>query len=211
MEILAATEAHVERYAGQIADLMHSTGPVTYDYQFDGRKLFDLVIEASWPTRGTLFGFDGATLALDGDELVGIEVGFPGPEFEQRKKALAPLWSPLIEGGKVSDEQLSSIAKRTYLASYLNVTIPKSVYYIHALAVKEAHQGRGAGAALMRNAMSVGKKSGLRGLHLDVLSDNPAVEFYRALGMSCLAETVAPVPHSHGVPMEMRMAIDFKR
>lgn len=211
MTIRNATKADIDAHAGEIPALMHSTGPVTYDYQFDVRELFDWMVEASWRIPGTLFGYDGATLALEGDELLGIEVGFPGPEFEQRKKALAPLWSPLIESGQISKAQLGAIAERTYFASYLNVAIPTKVYYIHAIAVKPEHRGKGIGAALLGNAMEAGRQAGLRGLHLDVLSDNPAVEFYRALGLECLAETLAPKPHSHGVPMEMRMAIDFPR
>lgn len=209
MELIQASREHISRYADEIADLMHATGPVTYDYQFNGRMLFDLLVNASWPVPATLFGFDGFTLALSGDELLGVEVGFPGPEFAMRKKALSPLWVPLIDSGQVTRKQLADIAERTYLASYLNVSIPNRVYYIHALAVKPSQRGRGIGAALVNDAVARTREKGLRGVHLDVLSDNPAVEFYRALGMTCLAETSAPGPAAHGVPMEMRMAIDI--
>lgn len=209
MDIFAATGDHVERYAGDLPGLMYATGAVTYDYQFSDRALFERIVTASWTTPGTLFGWDGATLALEGEALVGVCIAFPGPEFETRKKALAPLWAPLIDAGEVSRETLADIARRTYLASYLNVAIPRSVHYVHALAVKPTHRGQGAGAALVRDAIERAKTAGLRGLHLDVLSGTPAVEFYRALGLRCLAETVAPEPHRHGVPMEMRMALDF--
>jgi ribosomal protein S18 acetylase RimI-like enzyme len=211
MKLIQATTDHVSLYAGEIADLMHATGPITYDYQFNGRSVFDLMIAASWPVAGTLFGFDGFTLALEDNELLGVEVGFPGPEFDARKKALAPLWSPLLESGQVARGQLADISERTYLASYLNVSIPKRVYYIHALAVKTSCRGRGIGAALVNDAIKRDDTNALRGLHLDVLSDNPAVAFYRALGLTCLAETTAPGPSAHGVPMEMRMAVDFPR
>ena len=60
-----------------------------------------------------------------------------------------------------------------------------------------------------RNAVEKGKDAGLRALHLDVLSANSAVDFYRALGFQCLVESTAPVPLQHGIAMEMRMAIDF--
>ncbi len=207
--IVQATGSLTERYAEQFIELMYATGPSTYTYQFGERTLFDRMVAASWPTAGTLFGWDGTRLALDGDELVGIEVGFPGSEFVTRKKALAPLWSPLLEAGTVSRETLAGIARRTYLCSYLNVAIPNRVHYIHALAVHESLRGRGIGARLLANAMESARIAGLRGLHLDVLSDNPAVDFYRAHGLSCLAETTAPEPARHGVPMEMRMALDF--
>ena len=209
MEIIQATSEHVEQFVDDLPELMHSTGPAAYDYQFMSRKYFDPVARASWATAGSLFGFDGCRLAIEGDELLGIEVGWPGPEFEHRKKALVPIWRPLIEDGTVPQDDLAEMGRRTYLASYLNVAIPKPVHYIHALAVKPEHRKKGIGAALVRHAMQLGKDAGQRGLHLDVLSDNPAVEFYRALGMHCLAETRAPIPFEHGCPMEMRMAIDF--
>lgn len=209
MEIVQASKAHIMQYADTFADLMHATGPMTYDYQFDGRELFDQMVNLSWRTRGTLFAYDGTTLALDGEKLVGIEVGFHGPEFAERKKALGSLWPEMIEAGDVTSAQLALIAERTYQCSYLNAAIPKSVYYIHALAVTESHRGTGIGAKLVRNALDKGRRAGLRALHLDVLSDNPAVDFYRALGFQCLVESTAPVPLQNGIPMEMRMAIDI--
>ena len=210
METVRANKGHILQYADAFADLMHATGPATYDYQFDGRELFDQMVHLSWRTPGTLFAYDGTTLALDGEKLVGIEVGFHGPEFAQRKKALGALWPEIIEAGYVTSEQLTHIAERTYQCSYLNAAIPKSVYYIHALAVDEAYRGKGIGAKLVENAITTGRQIGLRGLHLDVLSDNPAVDFYRALGFQCLVESTAPIPLQHGIPMEMRMAIDFQ-
>ncbi|MFT4562223.1 MAG: GNAT superfamily N-acetyltransferase [Gammaproteobacteria bacterium] len=209
MEIVQATTAHLDMFANQFADLMHATGPVTYDYQFNGRELFNHIVDASWREAGTLFAYDGTTLALEGNELVGIEVGFHGPEFAQRKKALGAIWPPLIERGVVASEDLKAIAERTFQCGFLNAAIPSSVYYIHALAVNPKQHGKGIGRQLVANAVANAKQAGLRGLHLDVLSDNPAVEFYRALGMQCLVESTAPIPLQHGVPMEMRMAINF--
>ena len=209
MQIVQANDEHVSVFAKEYADLMHSTGAVTYDYQFGSRELFELIVNSLWQTPGTLFGFDVTTLTLDEGELLRIEVGFHAPGFEQRKKALGVLWAPLIEQERVSIATLKQIAKRTYQCSYLNAAIPASVYYIHALAVKPSHQGRGIGAKLVANAIENGRRAGLRALHLDVLSDNPAVNFYRTLGMGCLVESTATVPQQFGVPMEMRMAIDI--
>ena len=122
---------------------------------------------------------------------------------------MPPLWQPLIDAGKIQPDELAEIGRRTYHSSYLNAAIPSVVYYIHALAVEPTQRGRGIGAKLLRHAIKKGKQAGLRGLHLDVLSDNPAVNFYRAMGFECLVETVAPVPLENGVPMEMRMAMNF--
>ena len=209
MEIVKATEAHVPAYADQIADLFHATGPASYDYQFATRELFDKLVNASWSAPGTLFAYDETTFALDGDELLGIEVGFQGPGFKQRKKALNPLWVQMIESGEVRPEELAELGERTYLCSYLNPSIPQNVYYIHALSVKEQYRGKKIGARLLDDAMDKAKAAGFRGLPLDFLSDNPAVSFYESMGLKCLVKTVAPIPLQHGVPMELRMAIDF--
>ena len=209
MEIIEATEAHVPQHADDFAALIHATGPVTYDYQFLRRELFDQLVKRSWATPGTLFAYDETTLALDGDALLGMVVRFRGPAFIQRRKALPPLWQPMIEAGEIDSDELAEIGRRTYLCSYLNVAIPSAVYYVHAIAVKESQRGRGIGAKLLQCAVERGKQAGLRGLHLDALSDNPAVAFYRAMGLECLVETVAPVPLKNGVPMEMRMAMTF--
>ena len=209
MEIVKADQTHVPAYADQIADLFHATGPVSYDYQFGGRDLFDKLVNASWSAPETLFACDETTLALNGDELLGIEVGFQGPGFRERQKALNPLLVKMIESGEVRPEELAGLIERAYLCSYLNVSIPQNVYYIHALSVKEQYRGKQIGAGLLANAMDKAKSAGFRGLHLDVLSDNPAVNFYQSMGLKRLVETVAPIPLQHGVPMELRMAIDF--
>ena len=69
MEITEATEAHVPLHADEFAALIHATGPVTYDYQFLRRELFDQLVKRSWATPGTLFAYDETTLALDCDVL----------------------------------------------------------------------------------------------------------------------------------------------
>jgi ribosomal protein S18 acetylase RimI-like enzyme len=158
---------------------------------------------------GTLFGYDEITIALDGDQLLGVEVGFEGPGFQARRKAMAPMFPKMIESGELQGDDLARIGRRVYLCSYLNPNIPKNVYYIHAIAVKKQYRGKKIGAKLLGNAIDKAKAEGYRGLHLDVLSDNPAIEFYQSMGLTCLVETVAPIPHQNGVPKELRMAINF--
>ena len=210
MEIVTVDRDRAAQFTDGVVELAHNTGPSTYDYQFSSRPVFDRLVGDSWLTAGTLFGYDETTLALDGDDLLGIEIGFAGPEFERRKKTLRPLWPPVIEDGIVTADELAEIGRRSYLASYLNVVIPASAYYVHALSVRPDLHGQGIGAALMKDAIERAADEGYRVVHLDVLSDNPAVKFYEAFGFEVLAQTVAPIPHSHGVPMEQRMSLDLR-
>ena len=210
MEIVTVDREQAAQFADEVVELAHNTGPASYDYQFGSRPVFDRLVGDSWLAAGTLFGYDETTLALDGDDVLGIEIGFAGPEFERRKKMLRPLWPPIIEDGVATADDLAELGQRTYLASYLNAVIPASAYYIHALSVRPDLHGQGIGAALMKDAIERAADEGYRVVHLDVLSDNPAVKFYEAFGFEVLAQTVAPIPHNHGVPMEQRMSLDLR-
>lgn len=209
MQLVQASESHVLPYASEVAELFWSTGPASYGYQLGGRAMMDALVAASWPLPGTLFGYDGATLAIEDGELVGIEVGFVDPGFEQRVAALGALWPGLLESGAVDLDGMDGVIRRAAQCAWLNPTIPADAYYLHAIAVSEQHQGKGVGGVLMRNALERARQSGARGLQLDVLSDNPAVDFYRAFGLEVAVESTAPLPLAAGVPTEYRMALRF--
>ena len=87
--------------------------------------------------------------------------------------------------------------------------IDADTYYIHALSVKPEYRGKRVGYHLIDNAISKAREQGYVRFQLDVLSDNPAVEFYRAVGLEVLAETCAPKPAAFGVPPEYRMGMDL--
>ncbi len=207
MKLIRADATLAKQYENEIPELAYSTGPISYDYHLGRRDLFDEMVRRSWLTPGTLFGSDRATLALEGDDLLGVEIGFHGPEFRERIEALTPLWGGLIEEGLTNEEELHAVLERSELASWLNPVLYPQVYLIHALAVKPEHQGKKVGVALMDNAKSRARQVGCGKLQLDVLSDNPAVHFYRSQGLELLVESRAPKPAEFGVPTEYRMGI----
>ena len=186
---------------------MWATGPVSYDYHFADRALFDAVVAASWLADGTLFAADGASLAVEDGELMGIEVGMPGPEYKARQNALGPVWQELVAKGEIDAEDIPGVLERSEHASWLNPVINSDTYYIHALSVKPGFRGKRVGYHLIQNAIKIAREGGFAKLQLDVLSDNPAVEFYRAVGLELLADTRAPKPMEFGVPPEYRMGM----
>lgn len=202
----------VEPLAGRVADLIpglvRSTGPVSYDYQFGPGDLLARVVSASWKEPKTLFSAGCATLALEGGDLVGVEIGFAGGDFYVFRSNLAALAPGLIAGGQVDYDEFVGLAERAGLASYLNAHVPDDVYYLHALATPEQHRGRGVGRDLLRVAIDRARVAGFRELQLDVLADNPAVAFYQAMGLRILAEVRSPLlSRDHGFPAEYRMAV----
>jgi len=207
MQIIEASPEVREVYAAEIPELVWSTGPVSYEYQFGTREVFDHAVCGSWPMDGTLFGADATSLAIEDGALMGIEIGMRGAEYKTRQHALAPLWKNLIERGDVSKQDFYGLLERADHASWLNPVIDADTYYIHALAVKPEYRGKRIGFYLIDNAIKKARGQGYAKFQLDVMSDNPAVEFYRAVGLELLADTRAPKPAAFGVPPEYRMGM----
>lgn len=207
MEIIAAAGALIADHAAEIPDLVWATGPSSYEYHFAERQLFDAIVTGSWLAPGTLFAADATSLALEDGQLMGIEIGMPGQEFRSRQAALGPVWQALIANDSIDAEDIPGVLERSEHASWLNPVVQADTYYIHALAVKPEFRGKRVGFHLIDQAISRARAAGFAKLQLDVLSDNPAVEFYRAVGLELLAETRAPLPEAAGVPPEYRMGM----
>lgn len=209
IEIIPASSGETLHLGPLVAELVRATGPVSYDYQFGAdRRILDALVSASWGTPETLFAAATSRLAMAGDELAGVEIGFEGPKFYSYKANLAPLVAPLLERGVVSFEELSALVARADKASYLNPHVPDGVYYLHALSVFARFRGQRIGARLLEDALNRAREAGFGELQLDVLADNPAVDFYRAFGLRVVVETVSPeLTREHGFPAELRMAI----
>ena len=207
MLLKQATNSLKTVHAAEVPQLVWSTGPVSYEYQFGNRALFDAAVLGSWELDGSLFASDATTLAIEGDALLGLEIGMRGSEFRTRQQALAPLWREVIDSGRVNQKDFAGLLDRAGHASWLNPVIDEDTYYIHAIAVKPEYRGRGVGLALIKAAVQRAREQGYAKFQLDVLSDNPAVSFYRSIGLEVLAETRAPKPTEFGVPPEYRMGM----
>lgn len=208
VQLGALDAALAARFAPLIAGLVRATGPVSYDYQFGTDGLLERLVAASWPVPDTLFCAACTTAATAGDELLGIEIGFAGPNFDAFKTNLAALAPGLIERGEASYDELMGLTTRARHASYLNAHVPDDVYYVHALSAFPQHRGKGVGKTLLQAAIERARRAGYLELQLDVLSDNPAVGFYQAMGLAILSEVRSPeLSRDHGFPSEYRMAV----
>ena len=207
MEIRKADPVLAETYGRAIPDLVYSTGPSSYDYYFQTRAVFDMVVSRSWNMPGTLFAQDVCHLALDGEKLAGFLLSFEASEFRPRGDALAPVWTDLFEAGLMDEAGFADFLERAENARWLNPETRPGVYYIHAVAAHPDHIGRGVGGALLQKTVDLAREAGFSTIELDVLSDNPAVRFYHSRGFEIVAETKAPKPFAAGVPVEYRMSL----
>ncbi len=205
MELIQAGLSRAQGFVHEIPDLIYATGPVSYDYHFGSRSLFDGLVRRSWLTPGTLFGADAAMLAVEDDNLLGVVIAFRGPEYRLRIAALDVLWPEILASGECDDAGLRGLIERSEHAHWLNPVLRPDIHYVHALSVKPEHRGRQIGVRLLSSAMEAGRIDGCTALELDVLSDNPAVHFYASMGLELLVESRAPKPEVFGVPPEWRM------
>jgi len=209
MELAKIDQTSAQEFAGQFPELIHATGAATYNYLFGvDRVLFDAFMKLSWVEPKNLFSHSETTIVADGSKLLGIELGYGGTDWYAFHGAGGSIIEKLFASGDMTAETLGALGERTSLISYMNPHIPDHAYYIVALSVTEAARGTGMGAKLFTNAIDRARKDGYKELHLDVFSDNPAVQFYQSMGLTCRAETIAPIPcRGNDVPMEMRMVI----
>ena len=206
IDIIKAEGELVELYADEIPELAWSTGPASYEYYMKRRSLFDAWVQRLWRTPGTLFSSDSAILSIEEGELLGVAIAFNGGKYRERIRAGGPLWEEMLKADEVTTEEIAGVTERAKLASWLNPVIYSNTFYVHALAVKPEARGKGVGYSMMEYLFEEAKKLGYQEFQLDVLSDNPAVGFYRSLGLEVLAETKAPKPAEFGVPIEFRMS-----
>ena len=205
IDIIKAEGELVELYADEIPELAWSTGPASYEYYMKRRSLFDAWVQRLWRAPGTIFSSDSAILSIEEGKLLGVAIAFNGGKYRERIKAGGPLWEEMLKAGEVTTEEIAGVTERAKLASWLNPVIYSNTFYVHALAVKPEARGKGVGYSMMECLFDEAKEIGYHELQLDVLSDNPAVGFYRSLGLEVLAETKAPKPAEFGVPIELRM------
>ena len=205
IDIIKAEGELVELYADEIPELAWSTGPASYEYYMKRRSLFDAWVLRLWRAPGTIFSSDSAILSIEEGKLLGVAIAFNGGKYRERIRAGGPLWEEMLKADEVTTEEIAGVTERAKLASWLNPVIYSNTFYVHALAVKPEARGKGVGYSMMEFLFEEAKELGYQEFQLDVLSDNPAVGFYRSLGLEVLAETKAPKPAEFGVPIEFRM------
>ena len=205
IDIIKAEGELVELYADEIPELAWSTGPASYEYYMKRRSLFDAWVQRLWRAPGTIFSSDSTILSIEEGKLLGVAIAFNGGKYRERIRAGGPIWEEMLKAKEVTTEEIAGVTERAKLASWLNPVIYSNTFYVHALAVKPEARGKGVGYSMMEYLFDEAKDLGYQEFQLDVLSDNPAVGFYRSLGLEVLAETKAPKPAEFGVPVEYRM------
>ncbi len=206
MMLSSPNDLQAKEIVKSIPALIHMSAPAFYDFWFGNPLFLKQFIEASWLTPGNIYSHTEATLATHGDELMGVELGYSGQDQRELKRGLIKIGLTLLQSAAVNEEDLMLYSDKGFKVKYLNPVIPNKAYYVTTLSVVKTYRGQGIGKELLENAIERARSAGYREIHLDVQSDNSAVEFYERVGFTSIAETIVPeLLHEHQVPMMKRM------
>ncbi len=177
-------------YSEIISELIYQTVPEVWTYLFDSnRELFERYIEGLWLRVHNTFAHTEAVVLIDTQKgnVCGLELGYRGDAKKDLGKRLGTALESIM-----SQEELATMAPLEQGISYMTAAIPPSAYYLQFFSVDPAYHGQGLGSTLMENCISRAKQLNCRSIHLDVTTDNPAVNVYKTLGFRIAAETRLP-------------------
>ena len=192
-------------YSEIIGELIHQTASEVWTYLFDSnRELFERYIEGLWPLAHNTFAHTEAVVLRDTQKgtVCGLELGYRG----DAKKGLGKMVGTAVEN-ILSQQELAAMAPLEKGMSYMTAAIPPNAYYLQFFSVDPTYRGLGLGSTLMENCISRAKDLNCRSIHLDVTTDNPAVNVYKTLGFRIAAET--RLPEKEMLPPLYRMVKRF--
>lgn len=188
-----------------IGEWLHETAPELLSYLFSGREAALRQLAAHWAMPRGLFSHSHAVLARRGDAVLGLEIGYTEAQKEPHKKDTAERFAADLEPAA-----LAALGARTADIGPLLAPVPDDAYYVEHLVVAPEARGSGCGGALLRRAFDQARSAGLAALHLDVMSNKPAVDFYLAHGMTDTVESRVPrLSREHDMPSVIRMVKTF--
>ena len=187
--------------AAAAADLMFDTDPAIWNFLFSGDLHSALpFLGEEWQAKESIFSHSLCTGATLDGQLLGIELGFDQPTQRRYQSLTGRRGST-----RLSPQILRRFRENAGYMVYLIPPVPKEVYYVHFLSIAPQARGQGLGGLLLERAFRRAKGEGYRACQLDVYSDNPAVAFYRRMGMEILSESRVVPLEKHGVHNHYRM------
>ncbi len=205
MMYIDGRENDLSGYGDEIASRVFETGASNYRYQFVGYENFRTLIKEALARPRLIFSGDAMTALVDSQGVAGLLSAFSGSEYESRKKEMAAFFADLRSADRFDGEFFDTVAVRARQCSYLNPPVSPRFYYLFAISVADRCRSTGLGQKLMSIVMDKAIETNHRGIHLDVLADNPAVKYYEKLGFAVAAEITVPAALEQGVPPHLRM------
>ncbi len=165
--------------ADPAADLIYETALTLGNYVFGqtGRAGTVRVLAILFREKGHLFSYQFSTLAVMGEEVVGIAQSYPADELWKAGARLVRACAKCFGLGAAI-----RMAWRSYPLAFEPDAKPGE-FYVGTLAVDPTHRNRGIGRALLMDAERQARKRGLPVCSLSVMLHNAdALRFYKRAG-----------------------------
>ena len=193
--------------AQRAGELIYATAPALLSALAGSAQAATELQTRQWPGAMGLSSWTGATGAYADGELVGLLVASDCATYHRQGEdtgaAMVAVAPP---------EVAERIGNLWPTISFLLPAVPPDAWYVTFLAVHDSWRGKGLGARLLRTAFERAQAAGAASVHLDAYITNPAVEFYRAMGMRRVAETRLPELEARlSLPIYARMVRDLER
>ncbi|MBT3330384.1 MAG: GNAT family N-acetyltransferase [Rhodospirillaceae bacterium] len=194
------------------AQLIWDSSPQFLGYIYaDNRARGFKDLQHQWLQRGGLLSHRHGMLATSQPkptneyEILGLSLSMPGSGMIAQSEVTGGILSSLA-----TDRILPKFKKRLKAMDYHHPPVPEGAYYLQNIAVSTEFRGQAIGHRLFQDVLNRAGTAAYTALHLDVISNNPAVAFYRRQGMEILSETNLPALWTKDVqPTRYRMVMDI--
>jgi ribosomal protein S18 acetylase RimI-like enzyme len=157
--------------------LFESARPYYTAYAGSEKRALAL-LGAVFAEPGHAASYDCCTVALAGEEIVGVVAGFPVQDADPRSRRFVRLTLP-----KLPPWRWPGTFRHLSAAGRVAPSPPLDAYYVDALAVSSGWRRRGVAKRLLDEAHEQAARAGLRRLALDTgLQNAPARALYETYG-----------------------------
>lgn len=190
----------------RLADLLWETDPSIFKFIFRDPQVWRRLFQDLWTADYSTQQDDETRVAMAGDRVVGLVNCFPGSEVASRFAATMDRLLAALDADAA--QQLTAAFDAM---EWLYPRVPDQALYVLNIVVTAEMRGQDLGRQLITEAVAKARRLGLRAVHLDTASDNPAVRFYARVGFRPVVESRAlSLPAGIALPNHLRMVLDVE-
>jgi ribosomal protein S18 acetylase RimI-like enzyme len=196
-------EGRVNHSTERIAELIWTVDVNLMKFLFGSPENWHRLFAIDWCEAEGALSHSNAVVAIEGDQVLGVLIGYRADLSEHLWESTLTRWFE-IESPENANYLKVAFDKMDRLFPHAG----QESFYILDLAVDKSNQKSGVGRKLMEWVMAKAKSHSLFCLELDVEASNPAVGFYKKLGMDIEIETLVPdIAENHNVGRHFHMKI----
>jgi len=187
----------------RLAELIWTVDENLMAFLFGTPENWHRLFSMDWQADEGIVNHSHSVVAVDSDQILGVLIGYNANIIDRLFEATLSRW--LKEEHPAKAEYLEQAFNKM---DRLFPHPAEGSFYVLDLAVDVNNRKGGVGRKLMEWAVSQARSQDLSALELDVEADNPAVGFYKKLGMIVEIETLVPeIAKHHDVGRHFHMKL----